>query len=313
MVYAVKGLDGLAVTGAADNDAAVGQALVVECVHRLAVLEHDVVGDINDIVDRADAAGVQTLAHPSRGRLDLDVLDNAGGVARAQVGVLDLDRHILVDVVADALDRGGLDAERTVEGCGGLTRQTDNAQAVRAVRGNLEVGNPVVQTEHLLDVLANRGAGRQEQDTVLARIRNAAVGEAQLLERAHHTVGRDAAQLALGDLHAAGQGGLVLCDRADLADGVGRHVRCAGYNLNRFALAEVELADFQVVGVRMVNNGKDFAGDNVFNLRAEVVDLLDLGAGHGELGIILFRGDAGHIGIIRKPGKRQFHLQEHSI
>ena len=30
--------------------------------------------------------------------------------------------------------------------------------------------------------------------------------------------------------------------------------------------------------------------------------LLDLGAGHGQLGIILLRGDAGHIGIIRKPG-----------
>ena len=302
VIYAVKGLDGLAVAGAADNDAAVGQALVVERMHRLAVLEHNIVGDINDVVDRTNAAGVQTLAHPRRRRLDLDILDNAGGVARAQVGVLDLDRHILVDVAADALDRGGLDAERTVEGCGGLTRQTDNAQAVRAVRGNLEVGNPVVQTEHLLDVLANRGAGRQEQDAVLAGIRYAAVGQTQLLKRAHHAVGRHAAQLALGDLHAARQGRLVQADWTDLANGRRRYIGCAGDDLHRLLLADIELADLQMVGIRVIDNLEDLAGHNVVDLRAEVVDLLDLGAGHSQLGIILLRGDAVHIGIIRKPG-----------
>ena len=302
MIYAVKGLDGLTVAGAADNDAAVGQALVVESVHRLTVLEHNVVGNINDVIDWTDAAGVQTLAHPRRGRLDLDILDNAGGVARAQVGVLDLDGHILVDVVAHALYLRGLDAERTVEGSRSLAGQTDHAQAVRAVGRNLKIGNPVVQTEHLLDVLANRGAGRQEQDAVLARIRYAAVGQTQLLERAHHAVGRHAAQLALGDLHAARQGGLVQADRADLANGRRRYIGCAGDDLHRLLLADIELADLQMVGIRVIDNLEDLAGHNVVDLRAEVVNLLDLGAGHSQLGIILLRGDAGHIGVIRKPG-----------
>ena len=245
---------------------------------------------------------MQTLAHPRRGRLDLDILDNAGGVARAQIGVLDFDGHILVDVVAHALDLRGLDAERTVEGSCGLACKADHAQAVRTVRGDLEIGDPVVQTEYLFDVLANRGAGRQEQDAVLARIRHAAVGQAEFLERAHHAVGRHAAQLALGDFYAAGQGGLMLCYRADLTNGLGSNVGRAGNDLNGLAVAEVELADLEMVGVRMVDNGQDLAGHNVFDLCAEVVDLLDLGAGHGQLGIILLRGDAGHIGIIRKPG-----------
>ena len=302
VIYAVKSLDGLAVAGAADNDAAVGQALVVESVHRLAVLEHNVVGNINDVIDRTDAAGVQTLAHPRRRRLDLDILDDAGGVARAQIGVLDLDGHILVDVVAHALDLRGLDRERTVEGSCGLAGKADHAQAVRTVGRDLEVGDPVVQTEYLLDVLTNRGAGRQEQDAVLAGIRYAAVAQAEFLERAHHAVGRHAAQLSLGDLYAAGQGGLVQADRADLANGRRRYIGCASDDLRRLLLADIELADLQMVGVRMVDNGQDLAGHNVFDLCAEVVDLLDLGAGHGQLGIILLRGDAGHIGIIRKPG-----------
>ena len=302
VVHTIEGLDGLTVAGAADNDAAVGQALVVESVHRLTVLEHNVVGNINDVIDWTDAAGVQTLAHPRRGRLDLDILDNAGGVARAQIGVLDLDGHILVDVVAYALDLRGLDAERTVEGSCGLASQTDHAQAVRTVRGDLEIGNPVVQTEHLFDVLANRGAGGQEQDAVLARIRHAAVGQTEFLERAHHAVGRHAAQLALGDLHAARQGGLVQADRADLANGRRRYIGCAGDDLHRLLLADIELADLQMVGIRVIDNLEDLAGHNVVDLRAEVVNLLDLGAGHSQLGIILLRGDAVHIGIIRKPG-----------
>ena len=91
VIHAVQSLDGLTVAGTADNNAAIGQALVVERMHRLAVLEHNIVGDINDVVDRTNAAGVQTLAHPRRRRLDLDVLDDAGRVARAQVGILDLD------------------------------------------------------------------------------------------------------------------------------------------------------------------------------------------------------------------------------
>lgn len=51
----------------------------------------------------------------------------------------------------------------------------------------------------------------------------------------------------------------------------------------------------------VIDNLEDLAGHNVVDLRAEVVDLLDLGAGHSQLGIILLRGDAVHIGIIRKP------------
>ena len=194
--------------------------------------------------------------------------------------------------------------ERAVKGRGGLARQADDAQAVRAVGGDLEVRDVVVQTEHLPDVLAHRGAPGQEQDTVLARIGHAAVRQAELLERAHHAVGRHAAQLALGDLDPAGQGGLVQRDRADLADRFGRHVGRAGDDLDGLFLAHIELADFEMVGVRMVDDGQDLAGHDVFDLRAEVVDLLDLGAGHGKPCVILLGRDAGNIGIIRKPGTR---------
>ena len=307
VILSVQSLNGLAVPCAAHDDLSVREAGIVKRMHRLAVLKHDVVGDINDVVDRAHTAGVQTLAHPRRGRLDLDVLDQTRGVARAKVGVHHLNRHILVDVVARALDHRLLDRERALKGRSGFARQTDHAEAVSAVGGDFKVGNVVVQTEHLLDVLAYGRAFRQEQNAVLAGVGHAAVRQSQLLERAHHAVGDFAAQLALGDFHTAGQRGLVQRDRADFAHRVGGHVGRTGDDLDGFALPHVDLANLEVVGVRMIDDRQHLAGHDVFDLCAEVVDLLDLGAGHGQAGVILLGGNAGNIGIIRKPGKWQFH------
>lgn len=78
-------------------------------------------------------------------------------------------------------------------------------------------------------------------------------------------------QLALGDLHAARQGGLVQADRADLANGRRRYIGCAGDDLHRLLLADIELADLQMVGIRVIDNLEDLAGHNVVDLRAEVV------------------------------------------
>ena len=40
----------------------------IERVHRLAELEQHVVGDVDDVADRTDAAGRQPVLHPLRGR-----------------------------------------------------------------------------------------------------------------------------------------------------------------------------------------------------------------------------------------------------
>ena len=50
----------------ADDDAPSANLLEIERVHRLAHLEHHVVGDVDDVVDRADAGGFEPLAQPVR-------------------------------------------------------------------------------------------------------------------------------------------------------------------------------------------------------------------------------------------------------
>ena len=80
---AVKRTDALALARGADVNLVVADAGKVERVHGLAVLKHDVVCDVDDVVYRAHTGVADTLTHPARGRRDLDVLDHARGVARA--------------------------------------------------------------------------------------------------------------------------------------------------------------------------------------------------------------------------------------
>ena len=42
-----------------------GEPLEIERVHRLPELEHHVVGDVDDVVDRADAGSLEPLAQPA--------------------------------------------------------------------------------------------------------------------------------------------------------------------------------------------------------------------------------------------------------
>src|SRR5690606_10287380 len=88
-VDAVDGTDALARPGAADDYAAAAELAQIEGMQGLAHLQHDVVRYVDNVVDRTHAGGGEALLHPVRGRTDLHPLDDAGEVARAEVGVFD--------------------------------------------------------------------------------------------------------------------------------------------------------------------------------------------------------------------------------
>ena len=83
----------LALPGASHDDLASAQLLEIESVQRLAQLQHHVVRDIDDDVDRAHPAGDKPLLHPARRFSHPHVLDQRGDVAIAQVRVGDLHRR----------------------------------------------------------------------------------------------------------------------------------------------------------------------------------------------------------------------------
>ena len=75
--------------GAAHDDLALGDFRVIEGVQRLAEFEHDVVGRIDDVVERAHPAQFQPALEPRRRRTDLDSGHRERGVARAKIGRVD--------------------------------------------------------------------------------------------------------------------------------------------------------------------------------------------------------------------------------
>ena len=81
----------LALAGAAHAHLGALQPLQVEDMQRLAAGHHHQVGDVDDVVDRAQAQGEQQLLHVGRRLPHRQVADDAAAVAPAVGRVLDVD------------------------------------------------------------------------------------------------------------------------------------------------------------------------------------------------------------------------------
>ena len=296
---AVQGGELLAVLRPADDDLAALHIAVVKGVHGLAVFQHDVVGDVHDVVDGPHPGGPQPLPHPQGRGADLYVPHHPGGVPGAQVrgGGLHV-QQLGQDAGAAALHHGVVEGQGLAEGDGRLPGQADDGQAVRPVGGDLKLHHVVVEAQDLPDIVSGLeapglqvGVGLQDKDAVHHAGGPVVVGHAQLLVGAQHPVGFHAPELALLDMDPAGEGGVVLGhgDQVPLGDVLG-----AGDDLDGLGLAHVHLADPHMVGVLVADDLQDLAHHHIGNLFAFHLGDLHLGAGEGHvLGKLLVGGVHG--------------------
>src|SRR5690606_39752755 len=96
-LLAVEGDEALALPGGADADPRAANAVEVEGVERLAGLEENVVGDVDQIAQRAHAAGLEARLHPARRGPEAHALHHARRIAPAALRPLDGDRCLLLD------------------------------------------------------------------------------------------------------------------------------------------------------------------------------------------------------------------------
>ena len=73
---------------------AAGEALEIEGVHRLPELQQHVVGDVDDVVDRADAGGLRGAPASTPATGPTVTSATARRVARAEIGVVDGDGQV---------------------------------------------------------------------------------------------------------------------------------------------------------------------------------------------------------------------------
>ena len=258
---------------------ALGKGVQVKGVQRLTGEHHHVVGDVDDVVVRAHAQGVEALDHPVWRRADLDVAHDAGNVAVAQALVGDLDRKLVVGRAAGLdLDGGQLNVEIAVEDGAGLAGHADHGQAVGTVGRDLTVEHGVARA-HVLGKrhAAGRILGQDHDAGVVAT-------QAELARGAVHAHGHDAAKLALLDLNVAGKHG-ANHGRDDVVAGL--EVLRAADDLQRSGIAvgveilvaHIDRAHIHVVAIGVRDLGEHLGGHHVVEGLAHGVDCLDLGAG----------------------------------
>ena len=125
--------------------------IVIIGMHRLPELEHDEVRHIDDVIDGADAGPLEALLHPLRRRRDLDILHHAHAEAIAEIlrlyARLDEVGRLGCIVLLTANDRPLRLVPRED---GDLAHETEHAEAIAAVRRELELEHDIVEAEHVL-------------------------------------------------------------------------------------------------------------------------------------------------------------------
>ena len=179
-----------------------------------------------------------------------------------------------------------------------LARDAVDAQAVRPVRRDLELEHVRGDRQRVGQRRARGQILRQDHDpVVLGADRDLVLGQ-------DHPARLLAAQLGLLELGAVGHDRAGRGDRDGLA---GRDVGRAADDLVRLALADVDRADGQPVGVRMALGAQDLADpEELERGDAVAVHAVDLGAGHRQARRELVRGQAG-IDVVVEPEQRQPH------
>ena len=147
-------------------------------MHGLTVLQHDIVGDIHDVVNGTDTHRAKPLPHPLGRGGNFDITDHTGRVPGAQlrVGSFHIQQFHQVPAAA-ALDNRGVEIHGCIIGGGHLPGQTNDGKAVGTVGSDFKLYHMVVCADDGLDVVT-RG------DALLPQHKNAigdAVGELGLL------------------------------------------------------------------------------------------------------------------------------------
>ena len=139
-LHAVEGPDRFPGPRASHPDFGAGEPVEVERVHRVAELEHDVIGHVNHVVDRPDVGRLESRRQPARRWSDLDIHQRAH-IAGAQVSVFDRhpDRVPLVAIVRPQLWYPQVGAIHGAD----LARDAEHRQTVGAVGRDLEIEHGV--------------------------------------------------------------------------------------------------------------------------------------------------------------------------
>ena len=252
----IQGYKFLACFCTAHNDLSAFDGIQIVCMHRLTIFFHNIVCDINEVVDRADSVGSQTSLHPFRRWSDLDVFDNSCSISRAKFrifyGNFDIVRCFFVISCLFYYRRNEFFVK---SGCC-FSCDSKYAVAVYTVGCDLIFDDNIVKAECFDRALTYDCIFREDVDAVFRSFRVHFSCASKLLDRAHHTAGFYASEFAFFDLDAARSHFAIMTARNTSAVQNDRYfvsffdIRSTCYDLNGLC-SDVYLADDEFVCVRV--------------------------------------------------------------
>ena len=251
--------DLFAFVGAAHINDAAFDLVQVKGVHRLTHLKQGVVGDIHHVADGAQAAQCQVALHPTGRLTHADVAHIVCHVAGAQLRCLHLDSDGSVRLADDLVVHGG-HVQRLAQNRSHLAGNAQNGLAVRAVGGDGDIEDVVVQTHHRGNVGAGNRVFGQDEQAVDLRAREQVVVQTQLFAGAQHTVGLHALHLAGLDGDAAGQSGAIQCGGHTITQ---LHVGGTGADADLVAVSAAVHHTLSQVGALLLFHLHDLADDHL--------------------------------------------------
>ena len=269
-----------------------GHLVIVIGMKRLTDFQHDIVRCIDDIIDRTNPVAAQTVFDPFRRTADGYIFEETSAEAFAEGRLCDMDFRAALDGFPGFFDGNLRQIHLSLENRTDFQRHTDHAEAVGTVRGEFHFINDIIQIEQGMEIDTDRGIRRKNQDAFFIQRREEIVIEAELSQRTHHAVRYDTAEFPRLDLRIAASKSsrslrIVLgrymrpikCDRDDLPD---FDIGSARHDLDRCALAAVQLADNQMISIRMFFNGKNLAGHDTLDAFSRINHMLDRNAVDGQ-------------------------------
>ena len=127
-VGSVQCRDGLAFFCKTDMDLAIFYTGEIKSMHRLAIFHHDIVRNINNVVDGSHPAGTDPLSEPFGRGADLNIAYHPAGVAFAQFRFVNDDGCVIFDpAFRFRFDLRGMKFQFTVEGRRSFSCKTNHA------------------------------------------------------------------------------------------------------------------------------------------------------------------------------------------
>ena len=240
-------------------------------MHWLSIFFHYVVGDIYQVIDRADTIGSQASLHPFRGRSDLDIFDNSCCISRAKLRIFYGNFHIVRCFFVISCFFYYRSYKFLIKSCCCFSGNAKYTITVYTIGCDLVFKNNIIQSQCFNCAFSYNCIFRENVDAVFRCFRIHFSCTSQFFDGAHHTTGFHTAEFAFFDFDAAW--GLLSVMSAGYTSAIQNYrnfipffyIRSTGNDLHSFA-AYIYLADDQFVCIRVFFYFFNLTDNNIFKV-----------------------------------------------